>query len=139
MSRRVSERKRTAKIHPDDTEQDSPAKKGPFAGLQISFSAQNGLEHAISQRRAKFDIFSRPTCKRNFLAVFLIFQYSFRSLILSVSKTIKSQEALAKCVFDIDQEMQPPINPTFVSILQYPVPELDCTLQGSFLWDFYFF
>jgi hypothetical protein len=120
MSRQVSERKRTAKIHPDDAEQDPPAKRSRFAGLQISLSAQNGLEHVISQRHAKFDIFSRPTCKRNFLAVFLTFQYSLRLLIVSVSKiskTIKSQEALAICVFDISQEIQPPINPTFVSIL----------------------
>ncbi len=60
MSRGVSERERTAKIHPDDAEQDPPPKKSRFAGLQIPPSAQNGLDHVISHRLPKFVFFSRP-------------------------------------------------------------------------------
>ncbi len=40
MSQQVSERERTAKIRPDNAEQDLPQKRSCFAGFQIPFSAQ---------------------------------------------------------------------------------------------------
>ena len=57
---------------------------------------------------------------RDFLVIFFTSQYPLRSLIVSGSRTIESQEPLAKSVFDIGREMQPPINSTFVSSVPCP-------------------
>jgi hypothetical protein len=120
MSQQVSERERTAKIRPDNAEQDLPQKRSRFAGFQIPFSAQNGLDYVISHRLPKFAFFCRPTCVRDFLVIFFTSQYPLRSLIVSGSRTIQSQEPLTNSVFDIGREMQPPINSTFVSSVPCP-------------------
>ncbi len=109
MSQQVSKRERTAKIRPDNAEQDLPPKRSRFAGLQIPLSAQNGLDYVISHRLKKFVFFYRHGCMRDFLVIFFTSHYPLRLLIVSVSRTIQSQEPLAKSVFDIGQEMQAPI------------------------------
>jgi predicted HTH domain antitoxin len=48
MSRRISERERTVRVHSYDAELDSLAKRSRFLGLQIPLSAQNGLDYVTS-------------------------------------------------------------------------------------------